>query len=156
MSISDDMRRVFLESWKIYEMEREFNYQNWGKYPYRDRKNSVQIVADFNANAYSINGLFVAESMYTQVYPPQIIESIEMVLIGVRTRYIENVTKRVFIDGVLKFIEYGDPIQQEYEVYAPVVTREIVEVEAVEVQTMSYLFPFSCVPDSMGRLRLSL
>lgn len=148
MSISDDMRLVFLESYKIYEMEREFNYQNWGKYPYRDRKNSVQIVADFNANAYSINGLFVTEGLYTQVYPPQIIESIQQVLTGIYQVYL------IYNDADGN--ELSNDLVIDYQQYQSVVVREVVEVESVEIQTMSYLFPFSCAPDSMGRLKLSL
>ena len=91
---------------------------------------------------------FVTESSYTQVYPPQIIESIEVVLVGILEIYVSYTDA----DGE----EISNDLVLFRETYAPVVTRESVEVEAVEVQTMSYLFPFSCVPDSMGRLKLSL
>lgn len=146
-AISDAMREVFNSSLNLYFLERDFNYQNYGKYPYRDRKNSMQIVADFNANAYSVNGLFVAESSYTEFYPPYIVGTIEQVLIGSIEVY-----QSVFIeDGSLT-----DPeLVFEYQQYGTVVVNELVEVESVEIQTVRYVFPFDCVPDSMGNLRLS-
>jgi len=146
-AISNAMKAVFYSSLNLYFLERDFNYQNYGKYPYRDRKNSMQITADFNANAYSINGLFVAESAYTEFYPPQIIEYIELVVTGVINVY------QSYLD------ENGNvtapELTLEANLYSPVVVREVVDVEAVEIQTVRYVFPFDCVPDSMGNLRLS-
>ncbi|NMF60165.1 hypothetical protein [Pseudanabaena yagii] len=146
-AISDAMRDVFNNSINLYFLERDFNYQNYGKYPYRDRKNSMQIVADFNANAYSVNGLFVTESSYTEFYPSYIVGTIQQVIVG-STEVYQSVINE---DGTT-----SDPaLVLEYQQYQTVVVNELVEVEAVEVQTVRYVFPFDCVPDSMGRLRLS-
>ncbi|WP_103668412.1 hypothetical protein [Pseudanabaena sp. BC1403] len=158
--IDDAMRNLFIETYKLYELEKQFNYQNYGKYPYRDRKNSVQIIADFNVDAYSVNGLFVTEESYLQYYPPEIIETVESVL--VESRYVSQVFEQSVeivqgdqgqIDEITLQTAYGSILA--YERYENIVVREFVEVEAVEVQTMRYLFPFNCVPDSLGRLVLS-
>jgi len=37
-----------------------------------------------------------------------------------------------------------------------VVVSEYIELEAVDIQTMTFVFPFSCVPDSLGRLKISI
>ena len=160
--IDDAMRQVFIDTYHLYELERSFNYQNYGRYPYRDRKNSVQIVADFNANAYSVNGLFVTEESYLQFYLPEVIETVERVLVNVslvQDMFFQAVT--IIANGddegeTIELIGTFEATATAYERYETIVTREYVEVEATEVQTVRYLFPFNCVPDSLGRLVLSL
>jgi hypothetical protein len=159
-SISEAMRQVFIDTYRLMELEKKYNYLNYGKYPYRDRKNSVQITADFNADAYSVNGLFTEESEYTQVYPPEIITSIEQVLIGTKQIYSDFVTVES------EFTDNGDGsstytitqmklLLAEYELFDTIVTRDLVEIEATTIQVLSYVFPFDCVPDGLGRLKLS-
>lgn len=160
-TIDEAMRTLFIESLRLYQMEREFNYQNYGKYPYRDRKNSVEIIADFNANAYSINGLFVTEESYLQFYPPEVIETVESVL--VEARYVNQLYEQS-VDIVQG--DQGEVLEMtvttayqrilEYARYENIVTREYVEVEAVEVQTMRYLFPFTTAFDAVGSMIISL
>ncbi|TYQ29432.1 hypothetical protein PseudUWO311_00610 [Pseudanabaena sp. UWO311] len=158
-AITDGMRQVFIETCRLYQAEREYNYLNYGKYPYRERKNSVQIIADFNENAYSVNGLFTVESEYTQVYPPEIIESIEQVLIGTTSVFttiyevIENPMPNE--SGVILTATVTPELLAEYEIYNTIITRDYVEREAVTIQVVSYAFPFNCVADSLGRLVLS-
>ena len=159
--IDNTMRNLFIETYKLYELEKQFNYQNYGKYPYRDRKNSVQIVADFNVDAYSVNGLFVAEESYLQYYPPEVIESVELVLI--ESSYVQdNLFQAIAIlDGseeptLEMTIEEALAIRANAELYENIVSREFVEVEAVEVQTMRYLFPFTTAFDAIGRMIISL
>lgn len=158
--IDDAMRNLFIETYKLYELEKLFNYQNYGKYPYRDRKNSVQIIADFNVDAYSVNGLFVTEESYLQYYPPEVIESVELVLIEsnyVQNRFVQSVA---IINGeeeptIEITLESALDIRANAEQYENIVVREYVEVEAVEVQTMRYLFPFSTAFDAIGRMIIS-
>ncbi|NUN66327.1 hypothetical protein HCU40_16605 [Pseudanabaena biceps] len=132
--IDASMRSLFIETCRLYQLEREFNYQNYGKYPYRDRKNSVQILADFNVMAYSVNGLFVDEGSYVKVYPPLVIERIEIMLTQIDEIY---VTQRDLEGNEdTRLVLYS-------EIYSPVKITEFVEVEDVEVQTIQYLFPFT-------------
>ncbi len=160
-TIYDAMRNLFIQSCRLYEQEKEFNYQNYGKYPYRDRKNSVQIIADFNVDAYSVNGLFVTEESYIQYYPPEIIETVEQVLIEsnyVQNRWLRSIAISSGGEEPTDEItyEYALSIRADAEQYENIVTREYVAVESVEIQTMRYLFPFSCAPDSLGQLRISI
>lgn len=158
--IDEAMRNLFIQTYRLHEQEKEFNYQNYGKYPYRDRKNSIQIIADFNANAYVVNGLFATEESYTQFYPPEIIETIEQVLI--ESTYVQDM---FFHSVAIASGEEEPTIEITYESsfgvianaerYENIVTREYVEVESVEVQTMRYLFPFSSAFDLEGRMILS-
>ena len=159
--VDDEMRQVFLNCLYIYQIEKNYNYSNYGKYPYKERKNSVQIVADFNADAYSVNGLFTEEASYEMFYPAQIIESIENTL--ARTDYvygelyvrsIEEVNDNAGTTTIT--VELTRHIIASYDIYQPIITREYIEAEAVEVQAIRYLFPFVCVPDNLGRLVLSL
>ena len=160
--VDDEMRQVFLNCLYIYQVEKNYNYSNYGKYPYKERKNSVQIIADFNANAYSVNGLFTEETSYEMFYPSQIIESIEDVLARADNVYGEFYATSIDIvnsdDGNIDSvtIEYAKEIIASYDIYEPIITREYIEAEAVEVQAIRYLFPFVCVPNSLGRLVLSL
>lgn len=159
MTISANMKQLFIDTYRLYEAERNYNYLNYGKYPYRDRKNSVQIVADFNANAYSVNGLFTVESQYTIVYPPEIIETIETVLIQsalIQTMFFQSV---IVIENNEESTEISFENAQEiitdYEQYNTIIVREYVERESEEIQIISYAFPFNCVPDSLGKLKIS-
>lgn len=146
--IDNSMRSLFIETCRIYQLEREFNYENYGRYPYRDRKNSVQIFADFNAMAYSVNGLFVEESEYTRVYPSVLVPKIDQVLINVAevlnrinifTVFIGNASTGAgdVIQGT--FQQYLDTIQN----YGVLKADEYVEIEDTTVQTIRYLFPFT-------------
>lgn len=145
--IDDAMKNIFLESLKIYQLEKLFNYQNYGKYPYRDRKKSIQIIADFNADAYSVNGLFVSEENYEKVYQPEVIASIKPLIIFTTVVTIEYSEA----DGSIK-----TTIEETRESYNPAVNTEYVEIEDTEVQTIRYLFPFNCAIDLFGNLKLSL
>ena len=148
-SISNDMKQLFLDTYRLMELEKNYNYLNYGKYPYKDRKNSRQIIAEFNANAYSVNGLFTVESEYTKVYPPQIIERIEIVLTNITLVY-----QAVYSED--SSTGQTDPeLISESRTYSPIVIREFVEIEATTIQSISYVFPFDCAPDSLGRLRLA-
>ncbi len=161
-SISDAMRQVFINTYALMELEKNYNYLNYGKYPYRERKNSVQIIADFNVNAYSVNGLFTIESEYTQVYPPEIIETIEQVLISATEIQTQAIGAFVTIESdsngedidVLT-VESAMVTAAMAEKYNTVVTLEYVEIESVTIQVLSYVFPFDCAPDGFGRLLLS-
>ena len=160
-SISDEMRQVFINTYALMELEKNYNYLNYGKYPYRERKNSVQIIADFNENAYSVNGLFTIESEYTQVYPPGIIETVEQVLVGTKQVYSDFMTiESTFTDNgdgtSVYTITQAQLLLAEYEIFNTLVTRDLVELEATTIQTLSYVFPFDCAPDGFGRLLLSL
>ena len=143
--IDDAMKNIFLESLKIYQLEKLFNYQNYGKYPYRDRKKSIQIIADFNVDAYSVNGLFVDEANYEKVYQPEIISSVQPLL---------AMSYEVYVEGLAN--ETDLVITSTYETYGNTAIKEYVEVEDTEVQSVRYLFPFNCVIGLFGNLKLSL
>jgi hypothetical protein len=161
-SISDEMKQLFIDSYRLYEVEQNYNYLNYGRYPYRDRKSSIKIIADFNENAYSINGLFTSESSYTIAYPPEIIEIVEVVLVqsqSIQNQFVSAVNIVSSDDNqssvTLIEIESARGLISEYEQYRNIVTTQYVEVEATEIQVLSYVFPFDCVSDGLGRLRLS-
>ena len=131
--ISDIMRNLFIETYRLYELEKLFNYENYNKYPYKDRKTSIQIFADFDVSSYSVNGLFVEEDTYEKVYPPLIITRIENVLTQIN---IYRVVRQQ-LDGSVEEFENVSEIYQLREV------KELVEIENTTVQTIRYLFPFT-------------
>jgi hypothetical protein len=131
--INDTMKELFIETYRLYELEKQFNYDNYGRYPYRDRKKSVQIFADFSTMSYSVSGLFVTESEYEKVYPPVIITRLELVLVQVN-KYIV-ITRDSSGNEIV--LESGNEI---YELQA---VTEFVPIEDTTVQTIQYLFPFN-------------
>lgn len=149
MTISADMKQIFIDTYRLMEAEKNYNYLNYGKYPYRDRKNSVKIIADFNADAYSVNGLFTVESEYTKVYPPQIIERIERVLTNT-TRVYQSFYSEDSSTG-----QTAPELVSESDTYRLITIRDFVEIEDTTIQVISYAFPFNCVPDDLGRLKIS-
>lgn len=157
--IDEKMRSVFLNCLEIHKLERNFNYQNYGRYPYRERKNSVQIVADFNVNAYSVNGLFVEQNEYEIFYPPQIIEQVEQVVVDTVEIYqnlypiaIDYISLGAPSSTVISSIEYAQELIGTYDIYETVITQELVEIESTVIQTMKYIFPFSCVDTAIGQV----
>lgn len=130
--INDTMRNLFIETYRLYELEQQFNYDNYQKYPYRDRKTSIQIFANFDTMSYSINGLFVDESEYTKVYPPLIITRIENVLTQINTYILIGSDGNIISESTT-------------ETYQLQEVKEYVPIEDVTVQTIRYLFPFNAL-----------
>lgn len=138
--IDQAMKDLFIETLKLYEIEREFNYQNYGRYPYRDRKNSVQIIADFGAMAYSVNGLFIDEedSQYSKFYPQLVVPTLESFM-----QYTAIAAAATTTSGGGGSAGGQQLVAVAVNKYSTQVISEYIEIEDTKVKGVSYLFPFT-------------